>query len=295
LIVRTVANWAAVNPPHLGAALAFYTILSLAPLLVIFVAIVAFVLGRQAAAGQIVSHIKDLAGPAAAETIQSIIAHTARGRSGLIATASGGLVLLFAASNVFGELRDSLNTVWRTTTPEHGWKGIIHHHIYSLILVLALGLVLLFSLLGGVFLTAAGKYFAGVLPLPHAVLEIANFILTAVTATVLFALLYRYVPDVTIEWFDVWIGAAVTALLFTIGKFLIGLYLGRAAVGSSYGAAGSLVIFMVWVYYSAQIFYLGAEFTRMFSERHGSRAPLQPGEKPPEEKPPAPTSQPKAA
>jgi membrane protein len=300
LIVKTVSNWAAVNPPHLAAALAFYTMLSLAPLLVISVAIVGFVLGRHEAATQISSHVQQLAGPTAAEAVQAVIGHIRRGHSGLIATVTGAFVLLFGASGVFSELRDSLNRVWRTTTPEHGWKDMVRNHFFAFLLVLAAGLLLLVSLIAAAFLAAAGKHFAGILPLPDLFLQFANFIVTAAMVTLLFALLYRYVPDVGIKWLDVWIGAAVTALLFTIGKLLIGLYLGRATVGSLYGAAGSVVVLMVWVFYSAQLFFLGAEFTRMFSERHGSRAALDsqqnpPQQNPPQQNPPASTPQPKAA
>ncbi|HEY7387906.1 MAG TPA: YihY/virulence factor BrkB family protein [Bryobacteraceae bacterium] len=295
LIVQTVSNWATINPPHLAAALAFYTMLSLAPLLVISVAIAGFVLGRQAALSQIVLHIQHLAGPAAAKGVQAIIEQIKSGHSRQIATITGAFVLLFGASGVFSELRDSLNRVWRTTTPEHGWKDIIRNHLFAFLLVLAAGLLLLVSLLTSAFLAIAGKHFAGMLPLPSPFLQFANFIATAAMATLLFALLYRYLPDVRIKWFDVWIGAAITALLFTVGKLLIGFYLGRVTVGSPYGAAGSLVVFLVWIYYSAQVFFLGAEFTRIFSERHGSRAPLRPEQKPPKKNPRTNRSQPKAA
>ncbi len=295
LIVKTVSNWAAINPPHLAAALAFYTILSLAPLLVISVAIAGFVLGRHAVVTQIASHVQHVAGPEAARAVHMVVAHIRRGHSGLIATVTSAIVLLFGASGVFSELRDSLNRVWRTSTPDHGWKDIIRNHFFAFSLVLAAGLLLLVSLMAATFLAVAGKHFAGLLPLPDTFLQFANFIVTAAMATLLFALLYRYVPDVGIKWFDVWIGAAVTAVLFTIGKLLIGLYLGRATVGSLYGAAGSLFVFMMWVFYSAQLFFLGAEFTRMFSERHGSRASLHPQQQPPSQNPPTSTSQPKAA
>jgi membrane protein len=273
--VQTVSNWTNVNPPHLSAALAFYTILSLAPLLVIFVAIAGFVLGRQAATGQIVEHIQNVAGPAAAKTIQTVITHMTRGHAGLIATVTGGIVLLFSASGVFGELRDSLNRIWRVPTPGSGLTGMVLYRIIAFSAVLGAGLLLLILLVATTFIHVAAKYFASILPLPGTLLEAANFIITVAIVTLVFALLYKLIPDVRINWHDVWIGAAVTALLFTIGKFLIGLYLARATTGSAYGAAGSLVVFMLWLYYSGQIFFLGAEFTRIFSERHGSRAVLQ--------------------
>jgi membrane protein len=288
VIAQTVSNWTDVNPPHLSAALTFYTILSLAPLAVIFVAIAGFVLGRKAATGQIVAHIQNVAGPDAAKTIQTVIAHMTRGHAGLIATASGGLVLLFSASGVFGELRDSLNRIWRIPTPGSGLKGMILYRVIAFSTVLGAGLLLLILLLATAFIRVANKYFTSVLPLPGALLEAANFVVTLAIVTLVFALLYKLIPDVRIKWYDVWIGAAVTALLFTIGKFLIGLYLTRATTASAYGAAGSLVIFMVWLYYSGQIFFLGAEFTRIFSERHGSRAVRR-------EAPAEPAPQPKVA
>ncbi|HLI85188.1 MAG TPA: YihY/virulence factor BrkB family protein [Bryobacteraceae bacterium] len=270
--VQTVSNWTEVNPPHLSAALAFYTILSLPPLLVIFVAIAGFVIGREAATGRIVDHIQNVAGPAAAKTIRTVITHMNSGHAGLIASATSGLVLLFSASGVFGELRDSLDRIWRIRTPGSGLKGMVLYRVIAFATVLGAGLLLLILLLATTFIHVATKYFGGILPLPGALLEAANFIVTLGISALVFALLYKLIPDVRIKWHDVWIGAAVTALLFTIGKFLIGLYLATATTGSAYGAAGSLVVFMFWLYYSAQIFFLGAEFTRIFSERHGSRA-----------------------
>ena len=260
LIKQTASNWAALNAAHLGAALSFYTMFSMAPLLITSVGIAGLVFGRQAAQGQIVSAIQNLIGPAGASTIQTILQHTSRTSSGVIATVVGVVVLIFGASGVFGELRDS------------GLKGMLRYRFFSFALVLAIGFILLVSLLLSAALAAAGKYFGEYLPLPEVLLHAANLLVSFAGVTVLFALLYKIVPDVTIDWSDVWIGAAVTSLLFSLGKMGIGLYIGKAGVGSPYGAAGSLVVVMVWIYYSAQIFFLGAEFTRMFSERHGARS-----------------------
>jgi membrane protein len=287
LIRQTASDWADTNPSHLAAALAFYAMLSMAPLLVISMAIAGFVFGRQSASGHIVLQLQNLAGPAATEAIQTVLEHSTHGYSGIAATVTGALVLLFGASSVFGELRDSLNTVWGVKTPGTGWRGIVRYRFFAFSLVLATGFLLLVSLMASAVLQTAGKYFTSLLPVPESLLEGANFLVSLVGITILFGLLYKFVPDVKITWYDVWIGAAVTSLLFTIGKFLIGLYLGRAAVGSPYGAAGSLVVFMAWLNYSAQIFYLGAEFTRIFSERHGSRAHLHP-EVPPAASAPCP-------
>jgi membrane protein len=288
LIRRTASNWTDINPPHLGAALAFYAMLSMAPLLVISIAIAGFVFGREAASGQVVAQIQDLAGPAAAEAVQTVLKYSRRGYAGIAASAAGMVVLLFGASGVFTELRDSLNTVWGIKTPGTGLKGIIRYRFFAFSLVLASGFLLLVSLIASTVVQVAGNYFSKFLP--EFPLQAANFVLSLIGITILFGLLYKFVPDIRIKWSDVWIGAAVTSLLFTIGKFLIGVYLGKAAVGSPYGAAGSLVVFMVWLNYSAQVFYLGAEFTRTFSERHGSQV-----HSPPEEPPAGHTPHPKAA
>jgi membrane protein len=178
-------------------------------------------------------------------------------------------------------LRDSLNAVWGAkSTSGAGLIGMIKYRFFSFAMVLGIGFLLLVSLVLSAVIAAAGKFFQGYLPVPEAVLHLGSTLATFIAVTLLFALLYKVVPDVHIEWRDVAIGAAVTSFLFSIGKFLIGLYLGKASVGSAYGAAGSLVVFIVWVYYSAQIFFLGAEFTHVFAERHGSRAHQRAGDEP---------------
>ncbi|MBV8729933.1 MAG: YihY/virulence factor BrkB family protein [Acidobacteriia bacterium] len=272
LAKQTASNWSDLNAPHLGAALSFYTMFSMAPLLVISISIAGLVFGREAAQGQILWQIQNLVGPDGAKTIQTILQNTSSTSSGVVATVIGLVVLLFGASGVFGELRDSLNAVWGVKTPISGIAGFIRYRFFSFTLVLGIGFVLLVSLLLSAALAAAGKYFGSFLPVPEFVLQALNLLLSFLGITILFALLYKIVPDFPIAWSDVWIGAAVTSLLFSIGKLLIGLYLGKASVGSAYGAAGSLVILMVWIYYSSQIFFLGAEFTRIFSERHGSHS-----------------------
>jgi membrane protein len=272
LIRRIASSWSDLNAPHLGAALAFYAVLSVAPMLVISIAIAGFVFGQQAAQGEILRQFQNLVGPAGAQTIQGILQHVSRTSSGIAATSAGVIVILFGASGVFAELRDSLNAVWGVKTPGIGWKAMIRDRFFSFALVLSIGFLLLVSLIVSAALAAAGKYFGQFLPLPAPVLHAANLLISFAGVTILFALLYKVVPDIPIAWSDVWIGAAVTSVLFSVGKLLIGLYLGKASVGSAYGAAASLVVFLVWIYYSAQIFFLGAEFTRSFSERHGVRA-----------------------
>jgi len=272
LIKQTISNWSDIHAPRMGAALAFYTMLSIAPLLVISVSIAGLVFGEQAAEGHIVDQIRGLAGNAGAQVVEELVRNAAKPSTGILAGALGLLTLLFGASGVLSELRDSLNGVWRVKSSSTGLMGLVRSRFVAFALVLGIGFLLMVSLLLSAAISAAGKFFGGFLPVSEVALNLINVAVSFVGVTVLFALLYRVVPDVWIRWQDVWIGAAVTSALFSIGKFAIGLYLGKAVTGSAYGAAGSLVIFLVWVYYSAQIFFLGAEFTHTFAERHGSRA-----------------------
>jgi membrane protein len=278
LIKQTASSWNEIDAPRLGAALAFYTMMSVAPLLVVSIGVAALAFGRQAASGQIVWQIQDLVGTEGGKAIQSMLASASKPGRGIAATVVGFLMLLFGASAVFGELRDSLDTVWGVRPAVGcGLKGMIRYRFFSFALVMGIGFLLIVSLLFSALIALLGKFLGGFLPVPELLLHLANLAISWVAVTALFALLYKFVPDVKIEWRDVWIGAAVTSFLFSVGKFLIGLYLGKASVGSAYGAAGSLVVFLVWVYYSAQIFFLGAEFTHVFAGRHGSRAEQRAG------------------
>jgi len=278
LIKQTAASWSEINAPRLGASLAFYTLLSIAPLLVVCIGIAGMIFGAKAAQDQISAQIGNVVGWQNAETLQSLLKNASKPAAGITAAVVGFLTLLFGASGVFGELRDSLNLVWGAKSASGaGLMGMIKYRFFSFAMVLGIGFLLLVSLVLSAGIAAAGKFLSGRMPVPESVLHIGSTVVTFVAVTVLFALLYKLVPDVHIEWKDVIIGAAVTSLLFSVGKFLIALYLGKASVGSAYGAAGSLVVFIVWVYYSAQIFFLGAEFTHVFAERHGSRAEQKAG------------------
>jgi len=267
LLRETVRRWRAHSAPRLGAALAFYTLLSMAPLLLLVVAIVAFAFGETAAQQRIVEQVRDLAGPQGARTVQEMFRNARQPSSGAIASITGILTLLFGASGVFGELRDALNAICaEKITAKGGWKEMAIHRVFSFGIVLGIGFLLLVSLVVSTAIATAAKFFSEMMPVPPAALELVNFLVSFGTITCLFALIFKYVPDAKVDWRDTWIGATATSFLFTIGKVVLGLYLGVASVGSAYGAAGSLVAVIVWVYYSAQIFLFGAEFTFVYSD-----------------------------
>jgi len=275
-----IAGWNRIPAPRLGAALAFYTMLSIAPLLVICVSIAGLVFGAEAAEGRVAGQIQELVGPTGAQAIRSLLTHPGKA-SGVAAGIVGLATLWFGASGVLVELQDSLNLVWGVKSRFAGLRGLVQSRFLSFAMILGIGFLLLVSLLMSAAIAATGKFFGQFLPAPEALLHLASLALSFVVITVLFALLYKVVPDTRIEWQDVWVGAAVTSALFSMGKFLIGYYIGKSGVGSAYGAAASLVVFLVWIYYSAQVFFLGAEFTRVYADRRGSRvAPLQSGPRP---------------
>jgi membrane protein len=264
MLRETFSAWNEHEAPRLGAALAFYTILSLAPLVILVIALVAFIFGHSTAQNQLLGQVESMIGHQGSEAVKGMIEHAQEPASGTFASIIGVITLLFGASGVFGELRSALNKMWDVKPGSEGgvWETIKQRFL-SFGMVLAVGFLLLVSLVISAALAALGKCFGGFLPLPEGALSTINFVVSLAVIAALFALIFRYVPDTKIAWKDVWIGAIGTALLFTIGKFLIGLYLGKAAIGSAYGAAGSLVVVIVWVYYSAMIFLFGAEFTHV--------------------------------
>jgi membrane protein len=273
LVSQSASRWSDINAPRLGAALAFYAVLSIAPLLVLCVGIAGLVFEHKAVTGQIVYQFQSLIGYEGGKMIQALVLDSVKPAQGIFATALGIVMLLFGASGFFLELRASMNLVW-DTQPEasSGLTTMIRERFFSFALVLGIGFLLLLSLIVSAAIAAAGKFVQRFLPAPEPVLHLSAGLVTFLAVAILFGLVFKLVPDARIEWRDVGIGAAVTSLLFSLGKFLIGLYLGKASVGSAYGAAGSLVAFLVWVYYSAQVFLLGAAFTHVFAFRHGSRA-----------------------
>ena len=272
LFKETFSDWSEDKASRLAAALAYYAAISLAPLLVLLVSIAGLALGNEAAQGQISAQIQGLVGEQSAQAIEEIIANANKPSTGVLASVAAIITLLLGASGVFGALQDGLNTIWEVEAkPGRGIVGIIKDRFLSLTMVFGVGFLLLVSLVLSAALTALGDFMGGLLPLPAVVLQVLNFFVSFVVITLLFALIYKFLPDVEIGWNDVWIGAAITSLLFSIGKFLIGLYLGRGSVGSAYGAAGSLVVILIWVYYSAQILFFGAEFTQVYADAFGSR------------------------
>jgi membrane protein len=276
LLFRLGDDWYRHRVPRLGAALAFYTMLSLAPLVIVVLAVAGFAFGREAATGQLVWQIQELVGRSGAEVIQSLIKAASDPFAGGIATVIGLVTLFFGASSVVAELRDALNTIWDVPTKEtkFGIKsilGVLRERLLSFAVVLAFGFLLLVSLAVNAMVMVMGQYFAYWLKTPEWLLQTSNYVITFLVITILFAAMFRFLPDIEVTWGDVALGALGTAVLFTVGKTLIGIYLGKASVGSTYGAAGSLVIMLVWVYYSAQIFFLGAEFTQAYANCFGSR------------------------
>ena len=276
LLGESFSEWTRHKAPRLGASLAFYTLLSIAPLLLLAVSVAGMVFGHKAAESDLVWQIQDLAGPAGAKAIQALLEGSQNTTHGIVATLAGLVTLLFGASGVLIELRDALNTIWEVPSPElkgnlERIKSFIKERLFSFALVLAIGFMLLVSLAVNAWIAALGSVSASFLPPYESALHVLNLIVSFLVSTALFAAIYKVMPDVRIEWRDVLLGGAVTSLLFSIGKLLIGLYLGKAGFASTYGAAASLVVFIVWVYYSGQIFFLGAEFTKAFANRYGSQ------------------------
>jgi membrane protein len=254
-----------------GAAIAFYTVTSIAPVLLIVVAIAGLAFGHEAAQNSISRELGDLMGQQAAEVLQSVLISAANKSSGIVATIIGIATLIATASGVFGEMQAALNVMWKAKPLDTTVSRLLRARIASLGLVAALGFFLVVSLAVSAGLTAVSSYLDSVFPTGKLVLPAINFVVSLALLAVLFAAIYKVLPDRQLQWRDVIIGAVVTSLLFTIGKSLIGWYIGSGAIASSYGAAGGLIVLLLWVYYSAQTFLLGAEFTKVYANRHGSK------------------------
>jgi membrane protein len=262
-----------------GAAIAFYTVTSIAPVMLIVTAIAGLVFGQEAAQNALTTQVSDLMGQQAADLLQTAVASAAGKTSGLLATIFGIIMLLATASGVFGEMQSALNIIWRTELHGITVSRLIRARIASIGLVAALGFLLTVSLVVSAVLAAFGDYLNTVLPFGKLIITALNVVVSFLLISSLFAAIYKILPDRRLQWHDVAVGAVVTTLLFALGKALIGLYIGRSAIASSYGAAGALIVMLLWIYYSAQIFLLGAEFTKTYANRHGSkrRAPVAAG------------------
>lgn len=273
LLKKTYSSWSDHNAPRLGASVAFYSILSIAPLLLLVTAIIGLVFGGQGAHNALVGEARQVMGNHGAETVDSLLKSAHKPASGAFASVIAFITLLFGASGVFTELQAALNIMWDAPQQtSSGFLGMIKQKLFSFGMVLSVGFLLLISLLLSSGLAAMGTWFSNLLPIPAPVLELFNFIVSFVVIAGLFALMFKYVPNAKIAWREVIVGAIGTALLFTIGKLLLGLYLAKAGVGSTYGAAGSLVAVVVWIYYSAQIFFFGAEFTHVYADEDRAKA-----------------------
>lgn len=269
LFKETFEEWLNDEAPRLGAALAFYTILSIGPLLLLALAAAGVVFGHDAAQGRVVEQIQGIIGTEGARAIQDMIIDSAEKKdAGLIATLAGLGALLFGASGAFGQLQDAMNIIWNVHDKRgQGLWALIRKRFLSFTMVLGTGFLLLVSLAVNAALAGITQYAYGYLADIAFVMQFINSAVSLGVVTLLFALIFKYVPDIKIDWRDVWVGAFLTAVMFTLGKYCIGLYLGRSSLSSSYGAAGSLVVVLVWVYYSAQILFFGAEFTQVYSRR----------------------------
>ncbi|MCA9946416.1 MAG: YihY/virulence factor BrkB family protein [Ardenticatenaceae bacterium] len=272
LLKEAGKGWSRDNASLFAAALAYYAIFALAPLLVIAVAVAGLVFREAAVEGQIVSEIEHLVGTEAAVVIQDLIANASQSGASVIATVLSSALLLVAASGLFSQLRRTLNMIWGVQpAPEQGILNIIKKRSLAFGMVLIFGLLLLVSLAVSTVVTAVGDRLVEWLPNIGMILPQINFIASLLILTLMFALLFKILPDAHLTWKDVLLGAAVTTLLFLLGRYLISLYLARGSATSTYGAAGSLVLILLWVYYSAQIFLFGAEFTQVYANKYGSR------------------------
>jgi membrane protein len=272
---RALAGWWSDNVPHLGAALSYYTLFSLAPILIVAIAIAGPAFGAEAVRGEIVGQIGGVVGHEGAVAVQAMLQGASKPSSSILATIVGIITFFLGATGAFLELQTALNTIWRVKPKGTGsWlRVLLMQRLISFGLVVAVGFLLLTSLLVSAALAAVHRYMGDAYPGVAVLWEALNVIISLGVITLLFAMVYKVLPDVELAWSDVWVGGLVTAGLFTIGKSLIGLYLGTSGLSSSYGAAGSVVVLLVWVYYSSQIILLGAEFTREYVAQFGRRPP----------------------
>jgi membrane protein len=273
LLKRAFEDFQADSATRLGASLAYYTLFSLAPLLLAAIAIAGLFFGQSAAEGRLVGELEGVVGEAGAQAVRELLENARSKPAGAAATLVALATLLVGASGVFLELKGALNTVWDVENPPGGLLAMLRNRLAAFALVLAVGFLLLVALVVSAALSALGGLVGGYVETPKLVLQLANTLVSFGVITLLFAMLFKFLPDTEVAWKDVWVGAAITSVLFAIGKFLIGLYLGRSSVTSAYGAAGSVVVLMLWVYYAGQIFYFGAELTQAYARAHDPARP----------------------
>jgi membrane protein len=276
LIKKTFSEWSEDNVARLAAALAYYTVFSLPPLLVIIISLAGLFGQGQAAQSQVMTQVQGVLGEEGRAFVEGMIQNASKPATGIVASVIGVITLVIGALGVFAELKNALNTIWEVKLkPTKGTfdsiKRLVFGRLISFAMLIVIGFLLLVSLVISASLAYFGQYLGDLLPISDLALQILNFVISFGLITVLFALIFKFLPDAEIAWRDVWLGAAMTSLLFTIGKFALGLYLGRSNVGTTFGAAGSLAILLIWIYYSAQIVFLGAEFTQVYANVYGSR------------------------
>lgn len=276
LLLEAFRQWQRDNALELGAALSYYAVFTLAPVLVIVIAVAGLAFGREAAQGEIFAQFRGLIGGDGAHVLQTAVESASRPTSGIVASAVGFLALILGASGAFGQLQSSLNRIWNLPpSPQVGWRLMMRQRLLSFAMVIGIGFLLLVSLIVSAGLAALGRWMEQWLPgIP--ILRYANEFLSFIVVTLLFALMYHVLPDIRIAWRDVWIGSAITSFLFLVGKAGIGLYVTLTRLGSAYGIAGSIVVLLAWIYYSSQIIFFGAECTQVYAERYGSRRPMGP-------------------
>ena len=295
LAKSAVSSWIDDYAPSMGAALSYYSVFSMAPLLLIVVSVAGLVFGEDAVRGELFGQLEGMMGADAAHAIQGLLASVSTPSKGIVGTVIGVAVLVIGATTVFGELQDALDRIWRAPARKgSGLWSLVRARLLSFGMILALAFLLMVSLVIGAVISALGKWWGPLFGGWEVLAQVVNLVVGFGLTTLIFAIIYKMMPRVHVRWHDVWIGALVTAVLFSIGKFLIGLYIGKSGVASGFGAAGSLVLVFVWVYYSAQIFLLGAEFTWVYAQTLGSMqgvaaAPKVAGQKAAEAEQKAPT------
>ncbi|MBZ0291922.1 MAG: YihY/virulence factor BrkB family protein [Anaerolineae bacterium] len=274
LLKTTFTEWNEDHAPRMAAALAYYTAFSLAPLLVVVIAIVGFIYSDGTARSEIIRQVQSTMGADAADMVNSLIEQGFSPGEGIISTIIGLVTLVLGAMGVFGQLQGALNTIWEADEKprEGGILGLVRDKLLSFGMILVIGFLLLVSLVISTVLASVHTFLSGLLPSTQTIFQIVSFLISFGITTLLFGLIYKVLPDIEVSWRDVWVGAAFTSLLFSIGRYLLGWYLGNSSTASAYGAAGSFVIILLWIYYSAQILLFGAEFTQVYSRQHGSHA-----------------------